>query len=53
MGTEGVERDYIRNEILPEFFRNFWVAQNGPGQEELPAAGRDDCRTGEQGGKPC
>ncbi len=25
VGTEGVERDYIRNEILPEFFRNFWV----------------------------
>ena len=25
VGTEGVERDYIRVEILPEFFRNFWV----------------------------
>lgn len=25
VGTEGVERDYIRAEILPEFFRNFWV----------------------------
>lgn len=25
VGTEGVERDYIRTEILPEFFRNFWV----------------------------
>ena len=25
VGTEGVERDYIRHEILPEFFRNFWV----------------------------
>lgn len=25
VGTEGVEPDYIRQEILPEFFRNFWV----------------------------
>ena len=25
MGTEGVQPDYIRLEILPEFFRNFWV----------------------------
>ncbi|KAJ3189687.1 Splicing factor 3B subunit 1 [Irineochytrium annulatum] len=24
-GTEGVEPDYIRKEILPEFFKNFWV----------------------------
>lgn len=23
--TEGVEVEYVRNEILPEFFRNFWV----------------------------
>ncbi|CAI9106349.1 OLC1v1005485C1 [Oldenlandia corymbosa var. corymbosa] len=25
VSTEGVEPDYIRNDILPEFFRNFWV----------------------------
>lgn len=25
VGTDGVEADYIRTEILPEFFRNFWV----------------------------
>ena len=25
MGTDGVQPDYIRAEILPEFFRNFWV----------------------------
>ncbi|XP_015893476.3 uncharacterized protein LOC107427607 [Ziziphus jujuba] len=25
VSTEGVESDYIRNDILPEFFRNFWV----------------------------
>jgi splicing factor 3B subunit 1 len=25
VGTEGVEPEYIRQEILPEFFRNFWV----------------------------
>ena len=25
VGTEGVERDFIRTDILPEFFRNFWV----------------------------
>ncbi|KAH7522061.1 hypothetical protein FEM48_Zijuj07G0097800 [Ziziphus jujuba var. spinosa] len=25
VSTEGVEPDYIRNNILPEFFRNFWV----------------------------
>ena len=25
MGTDGVESDYVRQEILPEFFRNFWV----------------------------
>ncbi|XP_078446636.1 splicing factor [Wolffia australiana] len=25
VGTEGVEADYIRSDILPEFFRNFWV----------------------------
>ena len=25
VGTDGVEPDYIRHEILPEFFRNFWV----------------------------
>ncbi|XP_022991062.1 splicing factor 3B subunit 1-like [Cucurbita maxima] len=25
VSTEGVEADYIRNDILPEFFRNFWV----------------------------
>ncbi len=24
VGTEGVEPDYIRTEILPEFFRCFW-----------------------------
>ena len=25
VGTAGVEPDYIRKEILPEFFRNFWI----------------------------
>ena len=25
VSTEGVEPDYIRSDILPEFFRNFWV----------------------------
>jgi splicing factor 3B subunit 1 len=25
VSTEGVEASYIRQEILPEFFRNFWV----------------------------
>ena len=25
VSTEGVEAQYIRTEILPEFFRNFWV----------------------------
>ncbi|KAG0585203.1 hypothetical protein M758_3G267000 [Ceratodon purpureus] len=25
VSTEGVEANYIRQEILPEFFRNFWV----------------------------
>jgi hypothetical protein len=25
VGTDGVEGDYIKTEILPEFFRNFWV----------------------------
>jgi splicing factor 3B subunit 1 len=25
VGTEGVEPAYVREEILPEFFRNFWV----------------------------
>eukprot|EP00891_Asterochloris_glomerata_P000831 jgi/Astpho2/831/Aster-00680 len=25
VGTDGVQPDYIRAEILPEFFRNFWV----------------------------
>ncbi|THF94749.1 hypothetical protein TEA_017699 [Camellia sinensis var. sinensis] len=25
VSTEGVEAEYIRTEILPEFFRNFWV----------------------------
>eukprot|EP00897_Mesotaenium_endlicherianum_P003517 jgi/Mesen1/3193/ME000184S02249 len=25
VGTDGVEPEYIRTEILPEFFRNFWV----------------------------
>merc|ERR1719453_671473 len=25
VATEGVEADYVRKEILPEFFRNFWV----------------------------
>ncbi|KAF3614781.1 Splicing factor 3B subunit 1 [Capsicum annuum] len=25
VSTEGVEPDYIRQDILPEFFRNFWV----------------------------
>ncbi|CAA6657017.1 unnamed protein product [Spirodela intermedia] len=25
VSTEGVESDYIRSDILPEFFRNFWV----------------------------
>ncbi|CAA0827509.1 splicing factor- putative [Striga hermonthica] len=25
VSTEGVEPDYIRNDILPVFFRNFWV----------------------------
>lgn len=24
VGTEGVEPDYIRTEVLPEFFRCFW-----------------------------
>lgn len=25
VATDGVEGDYIKTEILPEFFRNFWV----------------------------
>ncbi|KAI7735637.1 hypothetical protein M8C21_031953 [Ambrosia artemisiifolia] len=25
VSTQGVEADYIRSDILPEFFRNFWV----------------------------
>ncbi|GBG61498.1 hypothetical protein CBR_g21841 [Chara braunii] len=25
VSTDGVEADYIREEILPDFFRNFWV----------------------------
>mmetsp|Transcript_1725 Transcript_1725/g.2684 ORF Transcript_1725/g.2684 Transcript_1725/m.2684 type:complete len:120 (+) Transcript_1725:1313-1672(+) len=25
VATAGVEPDYIRKEILPEFFRNFWI----------------------------
>ncbi len=25
VSTEGVEPVYIRTEILPDFFRNFWV----------------------------
>lgn len=25
VATEGVEPDYVRAEILPEFFRCFWV----------------------------
>ncbi|KAF2294154.1 hypothetical protein GH714_007933 [Hevea brasiliensis] len=25
VSTEGVEAEYIRSDILPEFFRNFWV----------------------------
>ena len=25
VSTDGVEADYIRNDILPEFFRKFWV----------------------------
>ncbi|KAH7522115.1 hypothetical protein FEM48_Zijuj07G0103600 [Ziziphus jujuba var. spinosa] len=25
VSTEGVESDYIRNNILPDFFKNFWV----------------------------
>merc|ERR1740117_954796 len=25
VATEGVEADYVRQKILPEFFRNFWV----------------------------
>lgn len=25
MATEGVEPNYVRAEILPEFFRSFWV----------------------------
>ena len=25
MGTDGVEASYVKEEILPEFFRNFWV----------------------------
>ena len=25
METEGVQPDYVRREILPEFFRSFWV----------------------------
>ena len=25
VGTEGVEPDYVRTEVLPEFFRSFWV----------------------------
>ena len=25
VATAGVEPDYIRTEILPEFFKNFWI----------------------------
>ena len=25
VGTAGVEAEYIRKEVLPEFFRNFWI----------------------------
>merc|ERR1712054_272691 len=27
VGTEGVEQQYIREDILPPFFRNFWVVR--------------------------
>ena len=25
VGTDGVEPEYIRTEVMPEFFKNFWV----------------------------
>jgi splicing factor 3B subunit 1 len=25
VGTEGVQAEYVRAEVLPAFFRNFWV----------------------------
>ena len=31
VSTEGVDADYVRKEILPEFFRNFWSALCHPG----------------------
>ena len=27
--TEGVEPDYLRNEVLPEYFQHFWVRKMG------------------------
>eukprot|EP01050_Picozoa_sp_SAG11_P006640 SAG11_NODE_523_length_8775_cov_29.592900_3_plen_55_part_00 len=27
VGTDGVEPQYVRDEILDEFFRNFWVVR--------------------------
>ena len=26
VATDGVQPDYVRAEILPEFFKNFWVS---------------------------
>ena len=28
VGTDGVEADYVRDEILPEFMKNFWIRRN-------------------------
>ncbi|KAL2649230.1 hypothetical protein R1flu_017358 [Riccia fluitans] len=39
VSTEGVEADYIKLEIQPEFSHNFWVSEDGPGSQELQTAG--------------
>lgn len=28
VGSEGVSVSYVRKEVIPEFFRNFWLRRN-------------------------
>ena len=47
-----MEPDYIRTEILPEFFRNFWVRRMALDRRNYRAAGRDHRRPRTQGARP-
>ena len=52
VGTDGVDAAYVKEEILPEYFRAFWVrrmALDRRNHKQVRAGGRTASRGGDQG----